>query len=279
MSVNKIKHIPAFLIGTNIYIAFIATVISLTGFLLFNTLNFWNATGFVFFATQSAYNLQRYFKWRKNHLHAFLKPYVPQTKQTWHMLIGTSIAGMIACAFFLNFEQFILLGIISLPTALYVFVHPTKKKLTGLRYIPFLKTFLVAFCWTGMFFTLTYTHAHVATLKITWPYWLVVLLQVWQACILFDLRDLETDKAHIKTFANSLTRNGMFMFWLVFFTSIVFLTACYGHIQYVIPLYLVVAAVHTVCIYRKVGGLNFTFLVDGSLVVYAIANFVAFNHS
>ncbi|HYG53048.1 MAG TPA: hypothetical protein VD905_19245, partial [Flavobacteriales bacterium] len=267
-----------FLIGTNVYIALIATFIALSGFFTFNTPGIWINTAFVFFATQSAYNLQRYFKWRNHHLHAFLEPIVPATKKNWYSLIGISAAGMIGTGLFLYVEQFILLGFTGIVTSLYVFAHPTKKTLTGLRYIPFLKTILVAFCWTGIFFTLTYTTRHFFMLKAAWPYWLIVFLQVWQACVLFDLRDLESDKGHLRTFANTLTRDGMFGFWALFFIAIAGLSAYYGQILFVIPIYVVIAVIHMVCIYRKTSGLNFTFLVDGSLVLYAFGNWILFNH-
>jgi hypothetical protein len=276
VSVGIFQYILGFLIGTNIYIAFIATVISFTGFLLFHAVHFWAVTGFVFFATQTAYNLQRYFKWQNNHLHEFLKPIVPKNKQAWYILIGISTTGMGATALFLNLEQFILLGILSIPTGLYVFAHPTKKNLTGLRYIPFLKTFLVAFCWTGMFFALAHSAHHIALLKMTWTYWLIVFLQVWQACILFDLRDLETDKGHLKTFANSLSQDGMFVFWTAFFLAITGLSAYCGNVLFIMPIFMAVATIHMICIFKKVSGLNFTFLVDGSLVLYAIGNWVLF---
>jgi hypothetical protein len=273
------QYVIGFLIGTNIYIAFISTALAFSGFLVFNKQHIIVPCLFVFFATQTAYNLQRFFKWRKNIIHPFLLPYTPKTIVSWIILIGIGSPVLLYGLFYISLDQIALLSFVVCITGAYIFVNPFSKKLTGLRYVPFLKTFLVAFSWTALFFILTFPEQPFEMLQLTKMYWLIVFLEILKACILFDLRDVEADKDEVKTFANTLKLKGVFLLWLLLSVLILmFMFTKTNYLQLIFP-FMAVAAIQLYCIFKKPGALMFTFFVDGSLLLSALLNYLAFTNA
>lgn len=270
------QYLIGFLIGSNIYISIVSASFAFTSFLIFGCENIYTTTLFVFFATKTAYNMQRYFKWRNKIAHKFISPYIPSSNLGWLLLIGISIVPTCVFIFYLSQSQLILLLSVSAITSLYLFVHPLTKKLTGLRYVPFLKTFIVAFCWTGLFFILSFEKNHYELFSATWKFWLILFLEIWQACILFDLRDVEVDKNDVKTIANVFPKNLLLVFWTLISLLILDLSLTEINYQLVLPLYSAIAIIQIFCILKNVKPLLFTFLLDGSLIVFAILNYLVF---
>lgn len=268
-----------FLIGTNIYIALISTALAFTGFIIFNKRDVFISSMFVFFATQTAYNLQRFFKWRKNIIHPFLIPYLPPTLNQWYLLIALSGTGLAIFTFFISINQLLLLCAVGGVTSAYIFVNPITKTLSGLRYVPFLKTFLVSICWTTLFFLLTFDTGWIEMLRLTWIFWLVVFLEILKACVLFDLRDLDADEDDVRTFANTFKSKGVFVLWLMLTLIIAWLVMNNHNYMLLLAPFVLVAIIQVYCIFQKPGELVFTFVVDGSLILSALLNYLAFTNA
>jgi len=266
-----------FAIGTNMYIALVATALAAPGIWMFNRQYALINLGFVFASTMLAYNMQRYFKWRTGNMPVFLTNYAFK-QRTWMLLIvPLAILCLILFFFMRPFHQWLVVLITGI-TGLYLFIHPSSKKLSGLRFIPFAKTLVVAFCWTCLFLVVCIPPNLYEFLTYTWTYWLLVFIQVWQSCVLFDLRDIETDRAHgVKTFANVFSHNMLFVLWLVMSVSIVALT-CYPsnpNYVYAMALYGLAFGLQLACLFKpNMNGIVFTFLLDGSLVPCAAGNFL-----
>lgn len=270
-------RLAGFLIGTNLYIALVATALAAPGIVVFNRSYAWINLCFVFLSTIVAYNLQRYFKWRTGNMPVFLTRYAfGQT--TWLLLIiPPALACVVLFVFMRPFHQWLLVAITGI-TGLYLFIHPSSKKLSGLRFIPFAKTLVVAFCWTCLFLVVCIPPGLYTFFTLTWTYWLLVFIQVWQSCVLFDLRDIETDREHgVKTFANVLSRDKLFVLWLVMSVCIITLS-CYPanpNYVYAMALYGLSFGLQLACLFKpRMNGIMFTFLLDGSLVPCAAANFL-----
>jgi 4-hydroxybenzoate polyprenyltransferase len=273
------QNFVGFLIGYNFFIAIVASSIALSGFILFNTTSLFLLVLLVFFATQTAYNLQRYFKWRKKIIHPFLLKLIPTSNNAWLILI---VPGLLISAFFLFIlqpTQLIFLLVVGSVTSLYLFVHPISKKLTGLRYIPFMKTFFVALCWTGLFFTLSFENNHWFNFQQTWEYWLLIFLEILQACILFDLRDIENDKGQVKTFANMLNTLWIMVVWTLLEIPIIILLLNQTDSFWAVIVLAVIASAQIYCIIKKTNALYFTFIIDGSLLLFSLVNYLAFTHA
>ena len=270
------QYIIGFFIGSNIYIALVASAVCWSGLILFKTANSVPIIAFVFLATQTSYNIQRFFKWKKNVGHKFLEPFIPHNQTLWLTLILVTGIGAFALLFYLSWQQNLLLFLISLITGSYLFVNPLTKKLSGIRYIPYLKTFIVSFCWTGLFFTTTVKDNHAAFFFENIYYWIAVFLEIWQACILFDLRDVSTDKHELKTFANSISLSWMIVLWSLITCTILFLLLTKSNYNYMLCVYAPIALIQLYAMIKKPKQLIFTFLVDGSLILFAVLNYYAF---
>lgn len=265
------------LIGTSVYIGLVATALAAPGILIFNPHYQWINLVFVFTSTMLAYNLQRYFKWRTGNMPVFLTRYA-FSKQTWVLIILLPAAVALGLFFFMRpFHQALIAGI-TVITGLYLFIHPKSGKLSGLRFIPFAKTLVVAFCWTALFVVVCTLPQPLQFVEHTWTYWLLVFIQVWQSCVLFDLRDIEVDRVHgVKTFANVFSQ--MQLLWLWLLMSMAIFTLSYfpdrPNYIYAMGLYILALLVQLVCLFRpKMNGIWFTFLLDGSLVPMAAGNFM-----
>jgi hypothetical protein len=276
---SSFKKVIGFLIGTNLFIGMVAAILALPGFILFDVTQYFLPFLFVFFATVASYNFQRYFKWRNKSVHSFIQHYVPTRAIIWYYLIGIPALGCILLAAIIPAMPWFELSVTGLLTLLYLFIHPTTKQLTGLRFIPFAKTFIVAVCWVFLFFVLTHYSWNKSISTMAYHYWLLVLLEVWISCVLFDIRDVETDQQEVVTFVGKFGRKGVFILWSFSIISISVYTCVYA--THDLGLLLLITA--SVCLLQlyafkpKPDRLWFTFIVDGSLVGWALFNYCLFD--
>lgn len=223
----------------------------------------------------ASYNLQRFFKWRKHGVYHYLNSYTPQTFLGWYFIIGTPLAICVFLLAFIPTPNLLWLAFIALLTFFYLFVNPTTKKLVGLRYIPFGKSFIIAFCWTFLFLLFSCYNPLLALKQNHW-YWLVVYLQVWIACVLFDIRDMTSDSGQLITFAIAFGKKGVFVLWVLsnIAIAIIGLTQMKVNSMYAVLILVFIWLIQSLAFRSKIHPLWFTFWIDGSLVGYAFYNYL-----
>lgn len=158
----------------------------------------------IFLATLSDYNLHRY-------LTIYNKPealkndklkWASEHPTTFIALIVLSFGGLIVVLFFVKTEILYLLVPLALLSFLYSFPFPGKQKRNSrLLKIPGMKTFLIAFVWTGatvlvpLFFE-DQSFDHLATILL----FVERFTFIFAIAIPFDIRDMQTDTfASLKT--------------------------------------------------------------------------------
>ena len=151
----------------------------------------------IFLATLFNYNLHRYLtfyknpnsdkndklKWAKEHLNTFVA------------LILLSFGGLVVVLFFVKTEILYLLVLLAILSFLYSFSFPGKHKRNfRLLKIPGMKTFLIAFVWTGATVLIP-----VLSEDKSFGHLQIILLFaerftfIFAIAIPFDIRDMETD--------------------------------------------------------------------------------------
>jgi 4-hydroxybenzoate polyprenyltransferase len=151
----------------------------------------------IFLATVFNYNLHRYLtfyknpnadkndklKWAKEHLNTFVA------------LILLSFGGLVVVLFFVKTEILYLLVLLAILSFLYSFSFPGKHKSNfRLLKIPGMKTFLIAFVWTGATVLIP-----VLSEDKSFDHLQIILLFaerftfIFAIAIPFDIRDMETD--------------------------------------------------------------------------------------
>ncbi len=179
--------------------------------------------------------------------------------------------------FIIPFRYLLPLVAIGITTALYLFIHPAKKNLTGIRYIPYLKTFIVTAVWIGVVFILLFRSSYVVD-KHFILFFTLAIIQIWISCVLFDLKDLVADNGKIKTIALLLGSKGFFFFWLLFVSILLMFPVAVLKINSA-GLFLLItgAALQLFAIKKKSNYFLFIFLVDGGLLLWFISDYFLFN--
>ncbi len=181
------SFITKYLIQTNIWVA-----ICFTGLFIFfqmglYTFNF-PAWGIVFFGTLAIYNFSRIQS--LNTLFQFKPKNKTQIFLTVIGLIGTFV-----CVIIRGFElkSFLYLGVLGFVS----FCYNLPFSNLGLRAIPFLKLFLIAFVWAGSSIgLLLVVHHDLFAYKLLF---LSVFIFVVGITIPFDIRDTDFDEKELKT--------------------------------------------------------------------------------
>lgn len=273
MKSGFVKNTIGILIGSNLYIAFIAAIVALP--LLWPQRKF-ESIIFVFFATQLSYNLQRYLKWSRKKNAGFLNGFIPQNNSGWLLLLGINFAFFVLSGMHFNQEQLFVIGLAGGISGAYLFIYPIKNKLTGLRYIPFLKTIIVSCTWTILLIGVSYQEAHFAEFNNNYLYWTIVFGQVWIACLLFDVRDREIDRGDVTTFANALSPLLFQLFWMISTIAVFILEIMFSSnlMLITIGIQLIVSTLQYWCIAKKREEMLFTFIADGTLILSALMNYL-----
>lgn len=271
MKPGFVKNTIGILIGSNLYIAIVAAIVALP--YLWPQRQF-ESVIFVFFATQLSYNLQRFLKWSRQKNAGFLNGFIPQNNSGWLLLLGVNFAFFILSGMHFNQAQLFVIALAGGISGAYLFIYPFKNKLTGLRYIPFLKTIIVSGTWTILLIGVSYQEAHFAEFIKDYLYWIIVFTQVWIACLLFDVRDREIDRGEVITFANSLSPLLFLLLWLFSTIAVTVLEIMFSSnlMLIILGIQLIVSTLQYWCIAKKRDELLFTFIADGTLIVSAVIN-------
>lgn len=143
---------------------------------------------FIFCATVGTYNLIRYYGSLDK-----------KTSFNTILLVFSflSFLGMGLSATKLNSQTLIvalLLGIMSL-----TYVVPSNRFFLGLRYLPYLKSYIVAGCWASVIVILPLLNHQVEFDRMAWLMWLQIALWTFSTMIPFDIRDFSNDSKSMKT--------------------------------------------------------------------------------
>ncbi len=190
-----ISFLEKHLISTNIWVAF-----CFTGLFVFFQLSLYekivSVWGIVFFGTLAIYNFSRIKSLEE--LFQFKSENKTQIILTYIGLIGTLV-----CVILRGFEPktFLYLGVLGFVS----FCYNLPFSNLGLRAIPFLKLFLIAFVWAGSSIgLLLVVHHDVFHYKFLF---LSVFLFVIGITIPFDIRDSDSDGKELKTIPQVIGKN------------------------------------------------------------------------
>lgn len=179
--------VDKYLIKTNIWVALCFTALLAFFQLVLYHLNFY-VLGIVFFGTLAIYNFSRIKNYKD-----FIYLNTQYKSQIFLTLIG--LIGTLVCVILRGFE---------LKTFLYLFVlgfvsfcYSLPFSNLGLRTIPFLKLFLIAFVWAGSSIGLLLV-VHHSLIQYQFLF-LAVFFFVIGITVPFDIRDRSTDESKLKT--------------------------------------------------------------------------------
>ena len=143
---------------------------------------------FIFCATVGTYNFIRHYA-------------SPEIKSRFNRPIFVfsfmSVLGMGLSATKLTSQTLLvalLLGMMSL-----TYVLPSNRFFGGLRYLPFLKAFIVAACWASVAVILPLLNHQIEFDRVAWLIWLQMALWTFTTIIPFEIRDISSDSESMKT--------------------------------------------------------------------------------
>ena len=143
---------------------------------------------FIFCATVGAYNFIRYY--------AFLSIKasfnIPLLVFSFLSVLGLGLSATKLISQTLPVA--LLLGMMSL-----TYVLPSNRFFGGLRYLPYLKSFIVAACWASVVVILPILNHQVEFDRAAWLIWLQMALWTFSTMIPFDIRDFSNDIKSMKT--------------------------------------------------------------------------------
>lgn len=181
------NFLSKYLIRTNIWVA-----LCFTGLFVFFQLSLYerivSVWGIVFFGTLAIYNFSRI-----KSLHEFFQ--FRSGKKAQIILTYIGLIGALICVLLRGFElkTFLYLGVLGFVS----FCYSLPFSGLGLRAVPFLKLFLIAFVWAGSSIgLLLVVHHDVFHYKLLF---LSVFLFVIGITIPFDIRDSDSDEKELKT--------------------------------------------------------------------------------
>lgn len=143
---------------------------------------------FVFSATVGTYNFIRYYA-SLGIKSSFNKPIL--------VFSFMSVLGMGLSAIKLTSQTLLvalLLGMTSL-----IYVLPSNRFFLGLRYLPYLKSFIVAACWSSVVVILPLLNHQIEFDRLTWLLWLQMVFWTFATMIPFEIRDISNDSESMKT--------------------------------------------------------------------------------
>jgi len=143
---------------------------------------------FIFFATVGTYNFIRYYASR-NIKSSFNTPILVFSLLS---VLGTGLSAT-------KLTSQTLLVALLLGTMSLTYVLPSNRFFGGLRYLPYLKSFIVAACWASVVVILPLLNHQVEFDCASWLVWLQMALWVFSTMIPFEIRDISNDSDSMKT--------------------------------------------------------------------------------
>ncbi|MCH1472058.1 MAG: UbiA family prenyltransferase [Flavobacteriaceae bacterium] len=112
-----------------------------------------------------------------------------------------------------------LLGMMSL-----TYVLPSNRFFRGLRYLPYLKSFIVAACWASVVVILPLLNHQIEFDRAAWLIWLQMALWTFSTMIPFEIRDISNDCESMKTIPQVLGVRGAKIFGILMLFGVVVLS-------------------------------------------------------
>ena len=189
-----LKQFFEFYVFGNIHVALAAYCLTKITFLIFDIQNHSLAL-FVFFSTILSYNLIRFFQLDK--INSTIAVWIKGNTKGLLVLNVLALAGVLYYAFQLRIEGFMAILPFFIATVFYVL--PLKNKASGLRHIPGLKLFLIAFAWAGITLYFPIQEAGLLDVSNQWIYFMQRFLFIVAITIPFDIRDAQFDLPDLAT--------------------------------------------------------------------------------
>ena len=184
---------------TNILISFAAALLVFISFKEFSFNSYLEYTLFIFGSTLFTYNIQRLIKFRKRKYSSFdARARVLYKKLSiYFSTIGGGIS--IYFVFKIPFPVVLTLTLMGFLSLTYILPFSITKKISGLREVPFLKIYLIAFIWTITTAYIPVSHFSDAGLTSSMLFCFERFLFILAITIPFDIRDLRYDPPNFKT--------------------------------------------------------------------------------
>jgi 4-hydroxybenzoate polyprenyltransferase len=187
------------LIQSDIYITLAAVALTWETQVQLGLEPYWNAyLFFIFFAVLFEYSFHRLFSVLANRMTKEFhdEDQIRRIQKKIQFMVGFSGVGLFCSAFFVNTEVLFIFIPIALLTLLYSFlIFGNKKRVSGLRKVPFLKNFLIAIVWSTatVFLPVFQSSEKFSKFEV-----FVLILErfffIFALSIPFDIRDMQADK-------------------------------------------------------------------------------------
>ena len=115
----------------------------------------------------------------------------------------------------------LLLGMMSL-----TYVLPSNRFFGGLRYLPYLKSFVVAACWASVVVLLPLLNHQIKFDRVIWLLWFQMALWTFSTIIPFEIRDAHKDSKSMKTIPHVFGVRGSKMIGTLMLFGVVILSYC-----------------------------------------------------
>ncbi|MBS1495617.1 MAG: hypothetical protein JSU03_10905 [Bacteroidetes bacterium] len=271
-----------FILSHSIFISFCAVALCFqTDVILHNSSDI-HIYGFVFFATLSSYNfywlISKFSFSKERALQVFIKK-----NFSYLSMFSVAAIGMLYCIYFLPY-LYLYVAIAILLTLLYSLPLWPFKFASFARKAGFLKTTLLSFTWayvTVIFPAIPVLHTDpllVITLFAARFFFMLLL------CVIFDMRDMAIDKIHaLHSLATDVSHRN-----LTIIINIIFLlyaaTGIWVRIYFKDNPQVIAFAITGIIVwivyrfsFKKQGYFFYYFLVDGLMMVSALATYIAAN--
>jgi len=168
---------------------------------------------FIFCATVATYNFIRY----------YASPDIKSNFNTPILIFSfMSVLGMGLSATKLTSQT--LFAALFLGTMSLTYVLPRNRFFGGLRYLPHLKSFIVAACWASVIVLLPLLNHQIEFDRVAWLKWLQMALWTFFTMIPFEIRDIYNDSENIKTIPQVFGVRGAKMIGTLMFFGVLILS-------------------------------------------------------
>ena len=195
---------------------------------------------FIFCATVGTYNFIRYYA-------------SPEIKSSFNrpILVFSFLAvlGMGLSATKLTSQTLLvalLLGMMSL-----TYVLPSNRFFGGLRYLPYLKSFIVAACWASVVVILPLLNHQIEFDIVIGLLWFQMALWTFSTMIPFEIRDIPNDSESMKTIPQVFGVRGSKMIGTLLLFGVVILSYCLSLHSYDMIPTLIACVLALVCLWKS----------------------------
>ena len=140
----------------------------------------------------------------------------------------------------------LLLGMMSL-----TYVVPSNRFFGGLRYLPYLKSYIVAGCWASVVVILPLRNHQVEFDRMAWLMWLQIALWTFSTMIPFEIRDFSNDSESMKTIPQVFGVRGAKMIGTLMLFGVVILSYFLSLQSYDMIPTLIACALALVCLWKS----------------------------